>query len=54
MILAATLASCKMPVEDFQFKNGDLLFSVGKGESELLKAAAIIPIVNKISTPLPK
>ncbi len=38
MILAATLASCKMPVEDFQFKNGDLLFSVGKGESELLKA----------------
>lgn len=30
--------SCQTEDKDFELKNGDLLFSVGKGESELLKA----------------
>ena len=32
------LASCNIPVDNFKLRDGDLLFSVGKGESELLKA----------------
>ena len=32
------LASCNIPAENFKLRDGDLLFSVGKGESELLKA----------------
>ena len=34
----ALLASCNMPADNFKLRDGDLLFSVGKGESELLKA----------------
>ena len=32
------LASCSIPADNFKLRDGDLLFSVGKGESELLKA----------------
>lgn len=30
--------ACNKPADSFELRNGDLLFSVGKGESELLKA----------------
>lgn len=38
LFITMIIFGCQSSEKDFQFENGDLLFSVGKGESGLLKA----------------